>query len=35
MRQRLENGAVAARINTIHAIAMAFEMHISEMLKGL
>lgn len=32
---QIENGAVAARIDTIYAIAVALEMHISELLKGL
>lgn len=32
---QIENGAVAARIDTIYAISLALEMHISELLKGL
>jgi transcriptional regulator with XRE-family HTH domain len=32
---QIENGAVAARIDTLHAIALAFEMDISELLAGL
>lgn len=32
---QIENGAVAARINTLHAIAKAFEMTLAEMFKGL
>jgi hypothetical protein len=32
---QIENGAVSARIDTLHAIAVALEMHVSEMLEGL
>ena len=32
---QIENGAVAARIDTLYAIATALEMHISELLKDL
>jgi len=32
---QIENGAVAARIDTLHAIAQALELSLSEMLKGL
>ncbi len=32
---QIENGAVAARIDTLHAIAVALEMHVSELLAGL
>jgi transcriptional regulator with XRE-family HTH domain len=32
---QIENGAVAARIDTLHAIANALEMSLSELLKGL
>jgi transcriptional regulator with XRE-family HTH domain len=32
---QIENGAVAARIDTLHAIAGALELNLSEMLKGL
>jgi transcriptional regulator with XRE-family HTH domain len=32
---QIENGAVAARIDTLRAIATALEMTLSEMLKGL
>jgi transcriptional regulator with XRE-family HTH domain len=31
---QIENGAVAARIDTLHAIANALEMSLSELLKG-
>jgi len=32
---QIENGAVAARIDTLYAIAGALELNLSEMLKGL
>jgi len=32
---QIENGAVAARIDTLYAIANALEMTLSELLKGL
>ena len=32
---QIENGAVAARIDTLYAIAQALELSLSEMLKGL
>lgn len=32
---QIENGAVAARIDTLYALAEALEMTLSEMLKGL
>jgi len=32
---QIENGAVAARIDTLYAIANALEMSLSELLKGL
>jgi XRE family transcriptional regulator, regulator of sulfur utilization len=32
---QIENGAVAARIDTLHAIANALEMSLSELLKGV
>jgi transcriptional regulator with XRE-family HTH domain len=32
---QIENGAVAARIDTLYAIATALEMHVSELLKDL
>ena len=32
---QIENGAVAARIDTLHAIAGALELTLSELLKGL
>lgn len=32
---QIENGAVAARIDTLYALAEALEMTLSELLKGL
>lgn len=32
---QIENGAVAARVDTLYAIANALEMTLSELLKGL
>ncbi len=32
---QIENGAVAARIDTLYALAEALEMKLSELLKGL
>jgi len=32
---QIENGAVAARIDTLYAIAQALDLSLSEMLKGL
>lgn len=32
---QIENGAVAARIDTLHALAMALEMPLSELVEGL
>ena len=32
---QIENGAVAARIDTLHAIAGAFDMTLSELLQGV
>lgn len=32
---QIENGAVAARIDTLYAIAQALELNLNEMLKGL
>ena len=32
---QIENGAVAARIDTLQAVAVAFEMTLSELLEGL
>ena len=32
---QIENGAVAARIDTLHAIAHTLELTLSELLKGL
>ena len=32
---QIENGAVAARIDTLYSIAAALELTLSEMLKGL
>jgi transcriptional regulator with XRE-family HTH domain len=31
---QIENGAVAARIDTLHAIAQALDLRLEEMLKG-
>jgi transcriptional regulator with XRE-family HTH domain len=32
---QIENGAVAARIDTLHAIAQALNLKLDEMLKGI
>jgi transcriptional regulator with XRE-family HTH domain len=32
---QIENGAVAARIDTLHAVAVALEVTLSELVQGL